>query len=124
MVYGHVVGHEIENESDIRALESLAKPLERRFAAELGIERTVIHDVVAVAAAGARLQERRGIEMTDAERLQVGHCSRGIVKSEILGQLQAIGGERDRGRHQSAPMPQSTAHGAKVLMGSSPQIGR
>ena len=32
--------------------------------------------------------------MRDAERFEIGHDARGIVEAEVLGQLQAIGGER------------------------------
>ena len=48
-----------------------------------GLSCVVIDDVVAVGAARARLHERRGVEMADAERLQIGHDRRGVVEVEI-----------------------------------------
>ena len=70
VVNPHVVGHEIEDEPDVRPRERRAQTLEGVFAAELGIERIVIDDVIAVAAARARLEKRRRIEVTDAEALR------------------------------------------------------
>ena len=58
-----------------------AQPLEAGFAAEFGIELGVIDDVVAVRAALAGAQERRGIEMGDAERLEIRHHGCGGVES-------------------------------------------
>ena len=98
-MHADMVGYEIQNEAEVVPLQRLAQPLEPGFAAELGIELGVVDDVVAVAAALARLHERRRIEMGDAERLQVGHDSGGRVEVEIGRQLQAIGGKRNRGRH-------------------------
>ena len=59
----HVVGHEIEDQPEAGVLQRGAQPREAFLAAELRIERVVIDDVVAVRAAGARLEERRGVEM-------------------------------------------------------------
>ena len=41
------------------------------FRADLGIERFVVDDVVAVRAACARLEERRRVEVADAERSEI-----------------------------------------------------
>ena len=56
---------------------------ESRFAAKFGIERVVIDDVVAVGAAGTRLEERRRIEVADAERFQVRHQRGRGVEAEL-----------------------------------------
>ena len=76
-VHADMVGHEIEDQAEIVLPQRLAETREAGFAAELRIELGVIDDVIAVRAALARLHERRGVEMGDAERLQVGHDCRG-----------------------------------------------
>ena len=98
-MHADMVGHEIEDQAEIVLLQRRAQPLEAGLAAELGIEPGVIDDVIAVGAALARLQEGRGIEMADAERLQIGHDGGGRVEAEICGQLQAVGRDRNGRRH-------------------------
>ena len=85
-------------------LQRGAHPRKAFVAAELGIELLVIDDVVAVRAAWPRFQERRRVEVRDAEFLEVGYEHCGIVETEILRQLKAIGRERDFGGHHAAPM--------------------
>ena len=84
------------------ARERVGQARESFLAAEFGIEPVVIDDVVAMRAAGARLQERRGIEMADAERAQIGHECGGLVEAEIRGELEAVGRGRNGGRHQAS----------------------
>ena len=96
-------------------LERRAQAREAVLAAELRIERVVIDDVVAVRAAGARLQKRRRVEMADAERLEIGHERGGLVEAEVRRELQAIGRDRDR-RAASSPLrcSSNTDHGGKL----------
>src|SRR5690349_23622539 len=61
----------------------------------------MVDHIVAVGRAVARLHEGRGIEMRDAERLQVGYDVGGALEIEIGGQLQTVGGERNGRRHAS-----------------------
>ena len=78
-MHADMVGNEIEDQADVVLLQRLAQPLEAGIAAELRIDPGVIDDVIAVGGALARLHEGGGIEMTDAERLQIGHdggCAR------------------------------------------------
>ena len=84
--------------------ERRGKPRESLVAAELRVEPVVVDDVVAVRAAGPRLEEGRGVEMRDAELLEVGRQRGGVVEAEGLGELQPVGGERHRGRHQAPPL--------------------
>src|ERR1700712_5791785 len=73
-------------------------------------------------AALARLQEWRSVEMRDAERPEVGDDCRGGIESEVGGQLQAIGRNRNGRRHQDFSMYQNTDHGAMASPGVEPQI--
>jgi hypothetical protein len=60
---------------------------ERGLIAEFGIELTVIDDVVAMGAAGSRLQVRRQIGVTDAQGLQIGRQLRHLIEAEATMQL-------------------------------------
>src|SRR6202043_106333 len=100
-----------------------AQPRKTGFAAKLRVEPGVVGDVVAVRAALARLHEGGGVEMRDAERLQIGHDLGGLLEVEIRGQLQAIGGDRNGGRHDQPPLRQNTDQGSRCSLASPPQIG-
>ncbi len=104
MADAHVVGHEIEDEAELVLLERRRQPREALFAAEFGIEPVVIDDVVAVRRARPRLQERRGVEVADAEFFEIGHERGGVVEAEILGELQPVGRARHGGDHGAAPI--------------------
>ncbi len=62
----HVIGYEIQNETEIVGLESRTQPVEGVFTAKLRIERVVVNDVIAVRAAAPCFQEWRCIKMRDA----------------------------------------------------------
>ena len=98
-MHADMVGHEIQNQAQAVLPQRRAQPLESGFAAKLGIELRVIDDVVAVARSLARLHEWRGIEMRDAERLQIRHDAGGGFEIEIGGELQAVRRDRDRRGH-------------------------
>src|ERR1700684_1994153 len=78
-----MVGDEIKDQAEIVALQHRAQALESGLAAELGIELGMVDDVVAVGAALARLHEWRCVEMSDAERLQIGNNGGSGVEIEI-----------------------------------------
>src|SRR6202012_4551204 len=82
----------------------------------------MIYDIVAMAAALARLHEGRGIEMRDAERLQIGNDRSGSVKIEIGRELQAIGRDWNGRWHQRASRSQITDSGLMMLLAALPQI--
>ena len=87
MADAHVVRHEIKNEAHVGARQRCGEPRESFLAAKLGIEHVVVDDVVAVRRAGACLQERRRVEMADAERLQIRHDRGGFVEAELRRKL-------------------------------------
>jgi hypothetical protein len=53
-----VVGHDVDQVTEAGAGKRVGQSFERRLVADLGVQRIVIDDVVAVRAAGARLQIR------------------------------------------------------------------
>jgi len=100
-----MVGHEVEDQAEIVSPERIAETHEAGLAAELGVELIMVDDVIAMGRACARLQERGGIEMTDAERLQVRHNFDRGVEVKRLGELQTISCDRDRWRHSLFETP-------------------
>jgi hypothetical protein len=69
-MHRHVVGDEVEDEAQVGAGERFDQPAEGRLAPELGIELIEIDDVVAVQAAGARLEKGRRVNVADSQRLR------------------------------------------------------
>ena len=121
-MHADMVGHEVEDQAEIVLLQRRAQPLEAGFAAELRIELGVIDDVIAVGRALARLHEGRGIEMRDAERLQIGHDGGGGVEIEIRGELQAVGRDRNGRRHCAIRCARTPTRAGCCSFNSLPQI--
>src|SRR5205814_7149296 len=69
--------------------------IEVRARAELGIEARVVHDVVAMQAAGTRGEDRRAIDVAHAELGQVRSERSRVVEGEARMKLEAIGRARD-----------------------------
>ena len=82
-MHADMIGHEIEDQSEIMLLQRGTQPFKTGLAAKLGIELGVIDNVVAMRAALARLHEGRGIEMRDAKRPQIGDDGGGSIEIEI-----------------------------------------
>src|SRR5581483_7225218 len=122
IVYADMVGHEVEDQAEVVRFQRVAESLETRLAAEFGIDDGVIDDVIAVGRTLARFCKRRGIDVADAERLQVRHDGGGRVEIEVRGQLQTIGRDGNGWRHQRSSKRQSTDHGV-IAPPAVPQIG-
>jgi len=56
----------------------------------------MIHDVVAVPAAGARFQVRRSVGVGDAELGELGRDAGGVTEGEVSLELQSVGRLRER----------------------------
>ena len=95
----HMVRHEIQHLLQPVLGESGIHPVERSLVPQLGVERVVIDDVVAVGAARPRLEIGGGIKMADAEPGQIGDQFGGAVEAEILVELQTVGGAGNDGGH-------------------------
>ena len=83
--------------------ERVGETVEPVFATELRVDGRVVDDVVSVRRAGPRLVDRRGIDVADAQSLQIGHDRGGVVEREILVELQPVGGARRRRRQGACP---------------------
>ena len=91
----HVVRHEVEDLAEAIGLQGRVHAGIGVCIAKLVVERIVVHDVVAVRAAGPRLEIGRGIEVADAKLGQVGREPGSIVEAEVGRELQAVGGAGD-----------------------------
>ncbi len=93
--HAHVVGHDVHHDRHAVLAQLRHEVGELGLRADLGVERLVVDDVVAVRAAGARAQERRAVDVAHAEAREVGHERGRVAEGELAVQLQAVGGERD-----------------------------
>ena len=90
----HVIGNEVDHVPEAERLEPSHESRVSLGAAELGVDRVVVGDVVAVRAAGARREVRRGVARADAELRQILDELRGGVEREASMQLETIGAQR------------------------------
>jgi len=91
----HVVRHEIEDETQPVHCERAAKAGEAVVVADLRIEAVIIDDVVAMRAASARLEKRRGVDVADTERCKIGRERGSVVEGEIAVELEPVGRDRN-----------------------------
>ncbi len=89
---------------------------ECRFAAKLGIDLGVIDDVVAVHRTGLRLEDRRGIDVADAELRVIAENRHRIGEAKALVKLQP--GRCARRRHD-LPRVSAMAERRRSTAGSS-----
>ena len=61
------------------------------FAADFGIQLVVVHDIIAVQASRLRLEIGRGIDIGDAELMQIGDDGCGVPEREVMVELQPVG---------------------------------
>ena len=100
----HVVGNDVGEQPHPARLQSGDQAPERRLAAQLLAQPIVVGDVVAVGAARGRLEERRGVGIAHAERVEVVHDAGGVVERQAGPELQAIRGARHP-HHAVPPSP-------------------
>ena len=106
----HVIGHDVQNSPEPVIAEGVDHRREIIFRPEFRIQLVMIGDVVAVHAAWSRLEDRREVDVADAELREVRRDRRRIIETEAGVQLQAIG--RARNIH-SGSSPQRTVQGPK-----------
>ena len=87
----HVIGNEVDHVAEAERLQPLHESGVSLRAAELGVDRVVVGDVVAMGAAGACFEVRRGVARADAELRQVLDELSGRVEREAGMQLETIG---------------------------------
>ena len=97
VVGGHVVGHHVEHDAHARLACGLGEGGERLLAPEVDRQAPGVDHVIAVCRARAGLVGGRQVEMRDPQIAQVGDEGPRVVKAEVAGQLQPIGGTQARG---------------------------
>ena len=98
----HVVRHDVEDQAEAVRAEGGRHGAEVGLAAELGVEAGRVGDVVAVGAAGARREDRRGVDVADAEVGEVGRERGRVGEAEGRGELQPVGGAEAHGWQRDA----------------------
>ncbi|PAV65983.1 hypothetical protein WR25_27209 [Diploscapter pachys] len=88
----HMVGDDIDDQPHVARLERGDEAAEGVLAAEFRIDRRGVDDVVAVHRPGCRGGDRRGVDVADAEPVEIGDQRLGVGECEALMELQAIGG--------------------------------
>ena len=121
----HVVWDDIRDKAHPPRGEARMEPRHRRVVADLPVDEPVVDHVVAVGAARSRLEERRGVDVGHAERVEVVDDARERVEAEVLRQLHAVGRHRRarRGRRRSR-RGSRPAVGRSVRHGSGSFLGR
>src|SRR6516225_3024645 len=85
--HAHMVRHEIEDQAHTMPMQRVDQCLEIRLAADLWVELVVVDDVIAMRRTGARLHDRRGVNMTDAECREIRNKAGCVAKREMAVKL-------------------------------------
>ena len=96
---GHVVGHEVEQQPHAVVMQLFGELLELLVGADFGVDAHGVGDVVAVRTAAPGLEPGRGVEVADAELVEVRDQVAAVYEPEPLVKLQAVSGERDAHDH-------------------------
>jgi hypothetical protein len=75
--------------------ERLRQRFQVCFRAEFRIDAAMIGHIVAVETAPPRPEEGGGVEVREAERMQIGNERQGVCKTKIWGELETVGGDRN-----------------------------
>jgi hypothetical protein len=90
----HVVGDEIEEQSEFVLPEGADENLKSGGAAEIGVEPIEVADVIAMGARGARCEDGRCVDVTDPKMGEVTKDGRGALEGELVMELESVGGAK------------------------------
>lgn len=88
---GHVIGHDVENEAHIVAVQRIRQPAQPIKAAERGVDLVWIRDVITVRRSADGGHQGGGIEMADPQSLEIGNQLRCPCEVHAIAELQAVG---------------------------------
>ena len=91
----HVIGHDVQNSPEPVIAEGVDHRREIILRPEFRIQLVMIGDVIAVHAARPRLEDRREVDVTDAELREVRRDRRRVAETKAGVQLQTIGRARN-----------------------------
>jgi hypothetical protein len=86
----HVIGNDIDDQAHIQSLQTLSENRELLLRPDLGIEASVIGDVVSMHAAGMSHEERRGVTVGDPQIVQIRNYSGCLGECKTQIELEAI----------------------------------
>ena len=91
----HVIGNDIDNQTHPVCLERRDQFAERILAAEFVIDARMIHHIITMRGAASRGENRRSVDMTDAEPREIGNDRASVLEGEFLTELETICGAGD-----------------------------
>ena len=92
---GHVIRDDVEKKAETACRGFLVQRREIFFAAQLRIQGHRVDDIVAMRTPLARLQDRRQVEIADAQLREIRHDALRTGKREAGVELQAVRGAGD-----------------------------
>ena len=92
----HVVGNHVEQKTHCAVLQIATQAVELRSGSQFRIQPRRVRHVVPVQAASSGRKDRRGIEVADAELVEVSDQPSGIFKTKVSVELQSVGGDRHK----------------------------
>ena len=114
----HVIGHHVQHQAHPVLAQRGHEVGQVRLGAQFRVQMLEIAHVVAVGAAGPGAEQRRGIDVADAQLAQVRHQLGRLPQGEVAVELQAIGGARDR-----ADVGGCLSHDAALVASSGVSLG-
>src|ERR1044072_176584 len=90
-VVGHVIGHDVLKPTEPESLGAITERRKLLLAAKLGVELIRVDDIIAVLASGPGIENRRSVNVGDAELMQIRQHRFGVAKTEIWRKLQSVG---------------------------------
>src|ERR1700676_864211 len=101
----HVIRHNIQNQSQLALAKLVLKNGEVCLGPQLWVETRWVRHVIAVSAAAPAAKNRRSIYVRYAKFRKIVDDFRGVLKREVLVELQSVGGGNKcfgRRRHRSS----------------------
>ena len=93
----HVIGNNVEQQSQTLALQLRREAGKALVAAKLGVEAVVPRDIVPVHAVRPGFEDGRGVKVSDAELVEIAHDCLCVGKGEVFVHLHPVGRDRNPG---------------------------
>ena len=97
VTHPHVVGNDVEQQAQTLPLQLRRETGKAFVSPQFRIEAVVTGHIIPVHAAGPGFKDGRGIEVADAQLLEVAHDGLGVGKVEVLVHLHPVGRNRNPG---------------------------